>query len=153
MTVVGVVGSRDFPTLHLVSRYVEQIAAKYPNARILSGGARGVDTLAEDHAVRCGLEMVSYRPYEYENMRFEPEFSIEVVSHPEHLRLERRINPPHFKKWTGAAFCRNGWIVQDADHIVVFWDGRSSGADNMTEQATRAGKLRQLVIRPTAAAS
>ena len=50
---VGIVGSREYPLPDLVRRTVEKIYEKYgDNAVIVSGGARGVDTIAVDTAKR-----------------------------------------------------------------------------------------------------
>jgi len=52
---IGIVGSRDYPLEHLVRRFVRTLALKDPSVVILSGGAPGVDTWAEDEADKCGL--------------------------------------------------------------------------------------------------
>ena len=52
---VAIVGSRDYPLEHLVREFVRRLALKDPNAVVVSGGARGVDSWAVDEAKRCGL--------------------------------------------------------------------------------------------------
>lgn len=56
---VAIVGSRDFPNLDQVQEYVRTLPA---GTIVVSGGARGVDSTAEDEARRCGLTVVSIRP-------------------------------------------------------------------------------------------
>ncbi len=51
---VAIVGSRDYPNLEEVAAYVEQLSQE---TWIVSGGARGVDTAAEEAAKR------TKRPY------------------------------------------------------------------------------------------
>lgn len=53
---IAIVGSRDFGNLNLVKIIVKHIQEKYPDAIIISGGARGVDKTAEIAAIRCRLE-------------------------------------------------------------------------------------------------
>jgi hypothetical protein len=49
---VGIVGSRDFPSPHLIAAYVASLPA---SAVVISGGAQGVDTWAEAAARERGL--------------------------------------------------------------------------------------------------
>jgi hypothetical protein len=60
--IVAVWGSRLWPDLRRVERFVAQVAAKHPAAIILSGGARGVDRTAEQAGVKFGLRVASLRP-------------------------------------------------------------------------------------------
>src|SRR4051812_10396313 len=114
--IVAVVGSRKWTMLIDVQRYVERIAQKHPRAIIVSGGAEGVDRTAEEAAAALGLDVISYRPYEYENMEYKREFSIETVTKGERAQAivvakSRRINTPYFRTYGQAAIFRNGWIV------------------------------------------
>lgn len=57
---VGIVGSRDFPDLGWVEKFVYELQ---PRTVVVSGGARGVDKVAEDAARDSGLpEPVTYLP-------------------------------------------------------------------------------------------
>lgn len=58
---VAIVGSRDWPEPERVRAFVAELAKRYPNATVISGGARGVDQEAEQAARLCALEVVSYR--------------------------------------------------------------------------------------------
>lgn len=54
---VAIVGSRDWPDLQMVIDYVNQL----PNGtKVISGGARGVDTVAVDAAKARGLETLVF---------------------------------------------------------------------------------------------
>jgi hypothetical protein len=57
---VAIVGSRNYPHPESVIRFVEQLAAKYPDAIVVSGGARGVDSIAEEAAERSGLSTLIF---------------------------------------------------------------------------------------------
>jgi hypothetical protein len=138
MLVVAFVGSRDYPELSDVTVFLAKMHRKYPDAVIVSGGARGVDTAAERVADKLGYDWISYRPYEYTNMAGDPEFSIETVTKGEIAQeivvaKSRRINPPHFKSYGQAAFFRNKWIVDDADRVVAFTTGSRGTADTLRQ--------------------
>lgn len=55
---VAIVGSRDFPDLAVVRRYVSRLPI---GTTVVSGGARGVDSMAETTARECGLKVISYK--------------------------------------------------------------------------------------------
>lgn len=50
---IAIIGSRDYPDLEQVRRYVATLP---PDAIILTGGAHGVDKVAEQEARRHGLQ-------------------------------------------------------------------------------------------------
>lgn len=58
---VAIVGSRDFPDLDRVRETVRSLAALPRPVTVISGGARGVDAVAEETARECGYEVVVYR--------------------------------------------------------------------------------------------
>lgn len=66
MIVVAIVGSRTFwdpaRAQSLVATAVSRIATTHPDATIVTGGARGVDTWAEEAAARYGLSCRVIRP-------------------------------------------------------------------------------------------
>lgn len=141
---VAIVGSRDYPRLGDVGRFVERLAAKYPHAVVISGDARGVDREAELEAKARGLAVLSYRPEEFEAMDGRRLYTIETVTLGEAAQTiavakHRRINPPCFSSYAATAKHRNGWIVEDADQVVAFWDGASSGTADTIRRARAAG--------------
>jgi YspA, cpYpsA-related SLOG family len=56
---IAIVGSRDYPDLDAVRRFVATLPA---GTVVVSGGARGVDTVAVEAAVAHGLHTVVYTP-------------------------------------------------------------------------------------------
>lgn len=133
-------GSRDYADLGKVRHHVSLLAKKYPDAIVVSGGARGVDRAAEVAAQILGLGFISYRPYKYTNMAGLDEWSIETVTWPdEHESNERRINPPFFGSFVRAAFGRNTWIVEDGDVLVAFHRDESRGTADSVRKARALG--------------
>lgn len=56
------------------------------------------------------------------------------------------IYPPNWDEYGKAAgFIRNKEIVNDADLIIAFWDGKSSGTKNTLDLALSIGKPTYLV--------
>lgn len=124
---VAIVGSRRFPKMYLVRNYVRQLP---PMTVVVSGAGDekrdrvprdrwGVDEIAEDHAILCGLPVVSY-PAQWK-------------------RADGTVDK-------GAGFKRNGLIVAQADRVVAFWDGQSRGTKDTIDKARKAGKPVQIVM-------
>jgi hypothetical protein len=76
---------------------------------VVSGGARGVDQAAESTAKKRRMQVESYKP---------------------------DWNGPDGRQ---AGFTRNQTIVDAADEMVAFWDGKSSGTRDSIDRARRAG--------------
>lgn len=56
---IAIVGSRDFQSLSEVAKYV---GALPPGTTVISGGARGVDYVAQSAATRFGLAVEIFKP-------------------------------------------------------------------------------------------
>ena len=59
---VAIVGSRDYPDMNRVWQFVTQLAARRPDTIIVSGGARGVDTVAAAAGRLAGLTVEELLP-------------------------------------------------------------------------------------------
>ena len=82
---------------------------------IISGGAKGVDTLAAEYAKAHGIKLT------------------EIL--PDYARYGR-----------GAPIKRNYEIVDCADRVVVFWDGKSRGTYSVIKYAETVGKPCEVVL-------
>lgn len=82
---------------------------------LISGGANGVDTVAETTCEGLAIGCMIFYP-----------------------------------KWQthgrAAGFIRNREMVENADKVVVFWDGKSKGTKSTIDLAKKAGKLWHLQI-------
>lgn len=108
---VAIVGSRKFPDLQRVREVVNDLL---PDITVVSGGAKGVDTVAEAAAKGRGLNTIIF-PAEW---RFGP---------------DRIYNPR-------AGFERNTLIVKECDSVIAFWDGLSGGTKDTIDKARAMGK-------------
>lgn len=93
---VAVIGSRCL-TITDLGNYLP-----YNCTEIVSGGANGIDTCAENYADEHQLRLTVFTPY-YQ----------------------------HYKR--GAPSIRNRQIVDYADMVIAFWDGKSRGTKSVIE--------------------
>lgn len=122
---VAIVGGRDFG---LTPTEAEKMYAKLDQLRraqienepelawsvVISGGAKGADTIAQYWARKAGLPFVLFKPY--------------------HL-IDKTVSyhPRYF-------FTRNKQIVDNSELVVAFWNGESSGTRHAIRYAKSAGK-------------
>lgn len=97
---VAIIGSRGITNAD-VGKYIPPDATL-----IISGGARGVDRLAERYADEHGIE----------KLIFLPQYELYGKSAP---------------------LIRNRLIVDNADLVIAFWDGESSGTSYTIDYAKR----------------
>lgn len=103
---IAVVGSREYPDMEGVRRFIRALPK---DVVVISGGARGVDSVAEEEARVQGLTVEIY-PADW-------------------ARYGRR-----------AGYVRNKIMVDKADKVVAFWDGKSKGTKHTIDLARKASK-------------
>ena len=127
---VGIGGSREYPELQDVRDYVYQLDA---DDVVVSGGARGVDRTAEETAIECGLHVISFRPFNTHMQTAKPWGILRMVWQGN--AWTRTMLPERYPAFAPAAFVRNGYIVELADRVALFWDGRSKGTKDTLRKA------------------
>lgn len=100
---VAVIGSRNIKAFDLSGFLPEG------TDELVSGGARGVDTVAREYAKSAGLPITEFLP-EYD------------------------------KYGKGAPLVRNVSIIEYADIVLAFWDGKSRGTRFVIDKCKRLGK-------------
>ena len=126
---VGFAGSRDYPDLLQVGAYVTGLE---DDDCVVSGGARGVDRTAEAMARDMDMRIVSFRPF---NLVTEarPWAILRVMEWKGDKR--DHLLPERYPSFAAAAFVRNGYIVELAEKVVIFWDGHSNGTKDTLRKA------------------
>ena len=113
---IGVVGSRSFHDYEqlkdILDSEIKRVRLYKPdrNIRIVSGGARGADTLARRYAYsRVDVEYTEHRP--------------------DWKKYGRK-----------AGIMRNVEVIKNSGRIVAFWNGKSKGTKHVIIAARQAGK-------------
>jgi hypothetical protein len=106
---LAIIGSRSLINID-ISSYIP------PGVKtIITGGARGIDTLAASYAKKHGIELVE-------------------------------ILPDYKKHKRGAPIRRNDHIVDLADMILAFWDGKSKGTEYVVNLCKKRGKECRVIL-------
>jgi len=104
---VGVVGSRGFKDYKLLKQTLDE----YKIGAIVSGKAKGADSLSERYAKERLIPTLIFKPEWNKNGRYNPR----------------------------AGFERNVDIVMNSDLLIAFWDGESLGTKDSIEKAKTRG--------------
>ena len=109
---VVIAGGRDFSDYDLLKKwcdyYLEKRIQSGEQIVIISGGARGADTLGEQYATEKGFT---------------------VDKHPADWN----------KNGKAAGYIRNKEMVDIADAVIAFWDGKSKGTSHTINLAESKG--------------
>lgn len=106
MTRIGIVGSRSYPHLERVERFVDSLP---DGTVVVSGAARGVDTCAAQRARKRGLTVVEHKP-----------------------DLTGCVQRWQF---TRALYARNQVVVDDVDRLVAFTEKPTGGTWDAVKRA------------------
>lgn len=110
---VAVVGSREVKDRALVFYWLDMIDDYYNIRKIISGGARGVDKIAEEWADQLP--------------------KITKVIYPAKWIVDGQLDK-------SAGFKRNHDIVRESDMVIAFWDGISRGTKHAIDLARKYNK-------------
>ncbi|WP_035244280.1 SLOG family protein [Desulfonatronovibrio hydrogenovorans] len=106
----GIIGSRNFNNYNLMCKVLDTMDI----TEIVSGGAKGADTLAQRYAIDRALPFKVFLPLH----KTDPNIAYHV-------------------KWY---FMRNCDLVDYSDQIVAFWDGLSRGTKFTIDYARKQKK-------------
>ena len=105
---VAVVGSREVDRITMGFYMPDDVT------EIVSGGAKGVDTIAKNYALSHNLKYTEFLP--------------------------------DYKAYGRAApLRRNDEIIEYADEVLAFWNGKSKGTKYVIENAKKQGKRVSIV--------
>ena len=111
MSKLAIIGSRTFINYSLfVEIMTQNISVVNKSMIVISGGAKGVDAMAEKWAKDNGLETIIHKP--------------DYSSYPGYL----------------APLKRNDLIAEDCDYCLALWDGKSKGTKYTIGKCLEYGK-------------
>ena len=114
---IAIVGSRDFSDMDFarwkIYRFLDE---RKRQDIVVSGGARGIDSLAEEVVKQMGMTCTVY----------EADWQ---------------------KYGKQAGFIRNRSIINGADYIIAFWDGKSKGTKHSIDLALEQNKPIDIYVR------
>ena len=123
---IAIVGSREFKDNNLLRHVLLDEYRNLYEGTIISGGARGVDTWAIDIANE--LNSLNYEEGQ--------------------TKLKIKVFVPDWNKYGKiAGFLRNQLIINEADKIIAFWDGKSKGTKHYIDLAIKVGKPIDIYVR------
>ena len=118
MSKIAVIGSRKFTDYEKLCEKLDGLMD--PGGEVnLSGGAKGTDQLAQRYAQDRGHAFILFKPYHL----IDPQVD---------------YSPRYF-------FTRNKQIADNAEWVIAFWDGQSSGTRHMIEYCQRNRKRLEIV--------
>jgi hypothetical protein len=122
---VAIVGSREGADLDHVESFVRELWNRHPGTILVSGGARGVDTVAEKLWLSFGGRVESYRP-----VKKGESWAVEKWElGGEQPRVYLLVNEPTWENYKSAATYRDILIADAADRVIAFMrSGGSRGA-------------------------
>jgi len=115
---LAIIGSREFKDIILVDSVVElELIPKFRNdLTIISGGAKGVDEYVAKLARRHGIQVIEHKP----------DFS-------------KGYDVAEYHK-------RNDKIIESADRVIAFWDGKSRGTKSVIDKCLQRKKHIQVIF-------
>ena len=122
---VIIAGGRKFNSYSTLESYCKHVLRNQTNIEVVSGTAKGADSLGEEFAIKNNLGLKSFPApwYDIENRR----------------STELGTTKNGGKYWKSAGFVRNKQMAEYADALIVFWDGKSKGTKSMIDLAKKAG--------------
>ena len=112
MKTIAIVGGRDFDFVEQFFDCVDDVVgSQHEYVTIISGGARGADSLAETYAIDNELQFEEY-PAEW------------------------KVNGKYRRE---AGMVRNTKMAKAADIVIAFWNGRSAGTKQMIQESLKYG--------------
>ena len=127
-TIVAVFGSRGYPNRTQVEQFIDALWRAEPYDIIVSGGADGVDKIAESRWLAYGGQVVSFRPLRIEDFDRWQQWAIQKwhLGGP-HPSVRIMDEEPTWADFHGAATYRNMLIAEIAHKGVAFHSGGSGG--------------------------
>ncbi len=127
---MAIIGSRSFTDKSLLFHEINEYRKAYKNIdTIVSGGAKGADSLAAAYAHENGLDLKVF-PANWSDL-----------SEPCLKKTDKHGNAYNIL----AGLNRNHHIIAYSDIVIAFWDGKSSGTKYSISIARDLGKILHII--------
>lgn len=141
---IAVVGNRKGADMQQVVQFIEALHAAQPDTIVISGGAAGVDQMAESTWFRLGGRIRSYRSAPWGDG-----FGVEVWNYGGRADVTAYVSPVEEQRvqladYRSAALYRDTLIAEDCDRLVAFYRHGyvdSTGTKTTESWATARGAL------------
>jgi len=121
---VIIAGGRDFKNYDYLKECCDKALSNQTDIVIVCGMAKGSDLMGYRYAKERGYEIAEF-PADWDN--FDVEQCVIKTTKDD-------------KKYNSlAGHNRNRLMSEDADALIAFWDGKSTGTANMIDLATKKG--------------
>lgn len=122
---VIIAGGRKFNDYARLKSYCKHVLRNKSNIEVVSGGAKGADSLGEDFAIEHKLGLKTF-PAPWTDIEGKPA-----------REIGKRADGT--KYWKKAGPARNIQMADYADALIAFWDGKSTGTKHMIDTAKKKG--------------
>lgn len=116
---VAIVGSRSINDYDVLLEAIQHFSLEHRITTVISGGARGVDKLAERYAEEKGIPLKVYKA-KWDNLN---------IADPRYIKTNARGE----KYNSRAGYERNTQMAQQCDAVLALWDGKSRGTRHMID--------------------
>jgi SLOG family YspA-like protein len=118
---IAVVGNRKGADMRQVVEFIDALHRAQPDTILISGGAAGVDQMAESSWFRLGGRIRSYRPAPYDDG-----FGVEVWNYGGGQHATAFVIPVEEQRlqlasYASACIYRDTLIAEDCDRLVAFY--------------------------------
>ena len=120
---IVICGGRDFSDIDLFLTEIHAILEDKHDFTIIQGGATGADSFAKQYA-----EMNNFKHEEYKAAWDDLDAPGAVI------KINKKTGKPYNIR---AGHDRNFVMLDLADMVVAFWDGKSPGTGEMVREATK----------------
>lgn len=120
-----IAGGREFSNFLLLCNVCDYLFQNLDEVEIISGMARGADKLGHYYAKMRGYNVIE-KPAPWSDVQGKSS-------------RELRMNDRGEKYWMLAGTFRNKEMADEADCLILFWDGKSKGSRDMLHIASKRG--------------
>lgn len=114
---VIIAGGREFLDYKTLCEKCDNILKNQSDIEIVSGKAKGADSLGEKYAKERGYPVKEF-PANWNDVKDKPQAEIRTT----------KSGKPY---WVKAGHFRNEEMAKYGDALISFWDGKSTGTKNM----------------------